>query len=164
MKKNISAVLLTLACFSALSAAAFADGPIGRAIDGIGRAGRDIADGAGDAVSDVVDGADDAMSDAAGGDTSGDDTTGSDTTGSDTTSGADSDASDTSDTTSSDDSAVSSDPESSESDAASVDSNSGAVGGITATNPGTGVTYGLTAGAAVLAAVGVVAAVARKDK
>lgn len=160
MKKNISAALLSLACFSAASAAAFADGPVGRAINGVGRAGEDIVDGAGDAVSDVVDGV---TGDGADDDTASDDTAldpgGSDEPADDPSAPADSDS-------------VSSEPVSSEpvssdtsadSPAASIE-NSGAVGGINTSNPGTGVTYGLTAGAAVLAAVGVVAASARKRK
>lgn len=148
MKKNISSALLTLACFSALSAAAFADGPIGGALNGIGRAGEDIADGAGDAIS----GAGDAVSDVVDGVTGGD----SDSAGSDTDSDAPAGDS-ASDAVSSDESSeISSEPTSSE---------SGIVGGITDVNPPAGVTYGLTAGAAVLAALGVVvAAAARKDK
>lgn len=150
MKKNISSALLTLACFSALSAAAFADGPIGGALNGIGRAGEDIADGAGDAIS----GAGDAVSDVVDGVTGGD--SDSDSAGSDTDSDAPAGDS-ASDAVSSDESSeISSEPTSSE---------SGIVGGITDVNPPAGVTYGLTAGAAVLAALGVVvAAAARKDK
>lgn len=154
MKKNISAALLTLACFSALSAAAFADGPVGRAMNGIGRAGEDIADGVGDAVS----GAGDAVSDVVGGVTGDDSDTASDPLTSDEPVGDNSDvvSDDLSDAASSDVSDISSDPE---------PSNSGIVGGITDVNPPAGVSYGLTAGAAVLAALGVVvAASARKDK
>lgn len=177
MKKNISAALLSLACFSAVSAAAFADGPVGRAINGIGRAGEDIVDGAGNAVDDIVDGVtgDGTDDDTAGDDITGDGATGDDTTGDNTTGddnadnvpgGSDTPAND-SDNPADDSSDItdSSDPSDSivESPAASID-NSGAVGGINATNPGTGVAYGLTAAAAVLAAVGVVAASARKTK
>lgn len=171
MKKNISAALITLACFSAISAAAFADGPVGRAMDGIGRAGRDIADGAGDAVDDVIDGVtgdDDTGDDITGDDNTGDDTTGDDITGDDTT-GDDTTGDDTTgdpaDTPAGDDDGDSaSDPVSSEESPAASIEDSGAVGGINANNPGTGVTYGLTAAAAVLAAVGVAVASARKDK
>lgn len=155
MKKNISAALLTAACFSALSAAAFADGPIGRAINGIGRAGEDIADGAGDAVSDITDGVTGDGSDTTDSGTVSDEPAGdnSDTVSDDTSGEVSSDVSDVSSDVSSD---ISSDPESSE---------SGIVGGITDVNPPAGVSYGLTAGAAVLAALGVVvAAAARKDK
>lgn len=155
MKKNISAALLTAACFSALSAAAFADGPIGRAINGIGRAGEDIADGAGDAVSDITDGVTGDGSDTTDSDVVSDEPAGdnSDTISDDTSDEVSSDVSDVSSDVSSD---ISSDPESSE---------SGIVGGITDVNPPAGVSYGLTAGAAVLAALGVVvAAAARKDK
>lgn len=151
MKKNISAALLTAACFSALSAAAFADGPIGRAINGIGRAGEDIADGAGDAVSDITDGVTGDGSDTTDSDIVSDEPAGdnSDMISDDTSDEVSSDVSDVS-------SDISSDPESSE---------SGIVGGITDVNPPAGVSYGLTAGAAVLAALGVVvAAAARKDK
>ena len=45
-----------------------------------------------------------------------------------------------------------------------VSDNSGVVGGISVNNPTTGVTYGLTAGAAVLAAVGIAVTAVRKDK
>lgn len=155
MKKNISAALLTAACFSALSAAAFADGPIGRAINGIGRAGEDIADGAGDAVSDITDGVTGDGSDTTDSDIVSDEPAGdnSDMISDDTSDEVSSDVSDVSSDVSSD---ISSDPESSE---------SGIVGGITDVNPPAGVSYGLTAGAAVLAALGVVvAAAARKDK
>lgn len=155
MKKNISAALLTAACFSALSAAAFADGPIGRAINGIGRAGEDIADGAGDAVSDITDGVTGDGSDTTDSGTVSDEPAGdnSDTVSDDTSDEVSSDVSDVSSDVSSD---ISFDPESSE---------SGIVGGITDVNPPAGVSYGLTAGAAVLAALGVVvAAAARKDK
>lgn len=155
MKKNISAALLTAACFSALSAAAFADGPIGRAINGIGRAGEDIADGAGDAVSDITDGVTGDGSDTTDSGTVSDEPAGdnSDTVSDDTSGEVSSNVSDVSSDVSSD---ISSDPESSE---------SGIVGGITDVNPPAGVSYGLTAGAAVLAALGVVvAAAARKDK
>ncbi len=152
MKKNISAALLTLACFSALSAAAFADGPIGRTINGIGRAGEDIADGVGDAI----DGAGDAVSDVVDGVTGDNDNTDdsvADPGARDDPVGADS--SDVSDDTSSD---ITSDEVSSE------ESASGTVGDINAANPPMGVSYGLTAGAAVLAALGVVVSAARKDK
>lgn len=159
MKKNISAALLTAACFSALSAAAFADGPIGRAINGIGRAGEDIADGAGDAVSDITDGVTGDGSDTTDSGTVSDEPAGdnSDMISDDTSDEVSSDVSDVSSDVSSDISSdISSDPESSE---------SGIVGGITDVNPPAGVSYGLTAGAAVLAALGVVvAAAARKDK
>lgn len=154
MKKNISVALLTLACFSALSAAAFADGPIGRTINGIGRAGEDIADGVGDAI----DGAGDAVSDVVDGVT-GDNNDNTDDSvvdpgATDDPVGADS-SDDVSDDTSSD---ITSDEVSSE------ESASGTVGGINAANPPMGVSYGLTAGAAVLAALGVVVSAARKDK
>lgn len=155
MKKNISAALLTAACFSALSAAAFADGPIGNAINGIGRAGEDIADGAGDAVSDITDGV-----------TGGDSGAASDPVNSDDPVGSDSGAvsGDMSDDVSSDASDISSDV-SSDASSEPTSSESGVVGGITDVNPPAGVSYGLTAGAAVLAALGVVvAAAARKDK
>lgn len=152
MKKNISVALLTLACFSALSAAAFADGPIGRTINGIGRAGEDIADGVGDAI----DGAGDAVSDVVDGVTGdGDNTDDSAADPGATDEPVGSDSSDVSDDTSSD---ITSDEESSE------DPASGTVGGISAANPPMGVSYGLTAGAAVLAALGVVVSAARKDK
>lgn len=152
MKKNISVALLTLACFSALSAAAFADGPIGRTINGIGRAGEDIADGVGDAI----DGAGDAVSDVVDGVTGDNNNTDDsvvDPGATDDPVGADS--SDVSVDTSSD---ITSDEVSSE------ESASGTVGGINAANPPMGVSYGLTAGAAVLAALGVVVSAARKDK
>lgn len=158
MKKNISAALLTAACFSALSAAAFADGPIGGAINGIGRAGEDIADGAGDAVSDIADGVTGDDSDTADSDNDTLDPGGSDsdTTPDDSSVVVPDDSSDTVSDDSIDTSDTSSDSESSE---------SGIVGGITDVNPPAGVSYGLTAGAAVLAALGVVvAASARKDK
>lgn len=153
MKKNISAALLTLACFSALSAAAFADGPIGRTINGIGRAGEDIADGVGDAI----DGAGDAVSDVVDGVTgdNNDNTDNSVADPGDTDDPVGADSSDVSVDTSSD---ITSDEVSSE------DSANGTVGGINAANPPMGVSYGLTAGAAVLAALGVVVSAARKDK
>lgn len=172
MKKNISAALLSIACFSAVSAAAFADGPVANAINGIGLAGEDIVNGAGDAVTDIVDGVTGAASDIEGGvmGIAEDDGT-LDPGGSDgpADSDVDGDASgdDESDIPSADNSDVigdeiSGDASDDSSDPASEES--GSVGGVNAANPGTGVPYGLTAAAAVLAAVGVVAASSRKNK
>ena len=139
MKKNISAGLLALAGFMAISSAAFADGPIGGAVNGVVRAGEDIVNGAGDAVSDVV-----------GGVTSGvDDITGDNDN---TVVPGDTDRPAVSDSVTSDVSRE------------TVSDHSGVVGGISVNNPTTGVTYGLTAGAAVLAAVGIAVTAVRKDK
>ena len=167
MKKNISAALLSLACFSAVAAAAFADGPVAGAINGIERAGEEIVDGAGNAINGAVKGISGAADDIMGLDLDdGDALTpgGSDDPGDDN---SDPTTSGDSDVTSDNSSDTTSEPESSDTSDTSSDAssdNSGAVGGINAANPGTGVTYGLTAGAAVLAAIGVVAATSRKNK
>ena len=146
MKKNISAVLLALSGLMAISSTAFADGPVGRTVNGVVRAGEDIVDGAGDAVSDVV-----------GGVTSGVD----EITGDNDSTLAPGDT----DTPADNDSTINSEisTPTSESGAVSIN-NSGALGGISVNNPTTGVTYGLTAGAAVLAAIGIAVTAVRKDK
>ncbi len=156
MKKNISAILTAAAAFMAVSAAAVADGPVGRAVNGAVRAGEDIVDGAGDAVGDVADGITDGVDDITGVD---DDTTlDPGDTGDDITL----DPGDTGDdNVTSPDSEPSSVPSVNES---SSSVNSGAVGGVNVNNPGTGVSYGLTAAAAVLAAAGIAVSAARKTK
>lgn len=161
MFKKIS-VAAALACCAALSPAAYADGPIGGAIDGVARAGEDIADGAMDAGRDILNGftardtdgagtGDAVPGDPANGTTGG--TTGGTANG--TTGGT------TSDTTSGTTSGTTSDTTSGTSgDLASGSNSSTAAAG----NPNTGVSMGYVASAAVLAAMGVVVtAVKRRD-
>lgn len=166
--KNISAALLSLACFSAVSAAAFADGPVAGAINGIGRAGEDIVDGAEDLINGVVNG----VTAAPGADDEGDGMTDPDgTLGTEdgVTSDVESDpATDDGDApageTSDGDGLDSGNSDEPASDAIS-DTNSGNVAGSAgASNPGTGVTYGFTTVAAVLAAAGVAAATSRRKR
>lgn len=143
MNKKISAALLTLACFSALTVSAYADGPIGNAINGIGRAGEDIANGVGRAVDDTAEGIMGITRE----------TSGESTTTSDDTTTSDNDTS----------SGTGSTVTPGDTDGSGA-TGSGTVGGIADANPPMGVTYGLTAGTAVLAALGVVVSAVRKDK
>ncbi len=134
MFKKLS-VAAALAGLAALSPAAYASA-IGGAVEGVVDAGRDVADGVLDAGEDIVDGV-----------TGGNNNTTSGSTGG-TTSG-----------TTSGDSSSSGDAASSEETASGSNSTENAAG-----NPGTGISLGYVASAAVLAAMGVVVtAVRRKD-
>lgn len=150
MFKKISGLCASAVCLLGLCTTAFADGPVGRAIDGAVDAGEDIADGIFNAGEDIVDGVT-GESGSAGGDENGDIsdiTTPDDATSSgSTTSDPDAAASDTDSTTSGDN--------------AIGDTSSGVISGVeesgaTGGNPGTGdVTMGYAAFSAVLAAMGV---------
>lgn len=166
MKKNISAALLSVVCFSAVSAAAFADGPVAGAINGIGRAGEDIADGAGNLINGIVNGVTAAPGVDEDGDSDPDDSVTSDgDVTSDVESGDNTDSEnnaasgDTSDDVPASESSDVLDPGVSDSPASDSDVNSAG-----ASNPGTGVGYGFTAAAAVLAAAGVAAGSARRKR
>ncbi|MDE7229171.1 MAG: hypothetical protein K2N56_01710 [Oscillospiraceae bacterium] len=165
MFKKIS-VAAALACCAALSHAAYADGPIGGAIDGVARAGEDIADGAMDAGRDILNGftardtdgagtGDAVPGDPANGTTGG--TTGGTANG--TTGGT------TSDTTSGTTNGTTSGTTNGTSGTTSGELASGSNSSTAAAgNPNTGVSMGYVASAAVLAAMGVVVtAVKRRD-
>lgn len=172
MKKNISAALLSIVCFSAVSAAAFADGPVAGAINGIGRAGEDIVDGAGDAINGIVNGVAGAAGEVEDGLTPGGSDEPTDGDGDEDPTGGDegdTPAGNEGDTPAGDENSAgingneAGDSESGDDSSDDSEGNGSMIGG-NAANPGTGVTYGLSAAAAVLAAVGVVAASARKSK
>ncbi len=146
MIKKLS-LAAAIACFAALSPAAYAQGiggAIGDATNGVINAGEDIVDGTMDAGRDIVNGL-----------------TGDDDTNSDTDNDTDNDSGSVSDDTSST-------PDSSSSDSASDDNSSDDLVSDSdniqngAGNPITGISMGYVASAAVLSAMGVVVTAIRK--
>ncbi len=153
MLKKISGLCASAACLLGLCTTAFADGPIGNAVNGAVNAGEDIADGIFNAGNDLVDGiTGSGRTGSADGDENsdvGDLTTPDDNTASDDNTGSDTDTSGDPDTENSGSNAIGDD-----SDSSISATESGA--GSTGENPGTGnVVMGYAAISAVLAAMGV---------
>lgn len=139
MIKNISTAIASAACFAALTAtASAATNPIGRAADGALNAGEDIINGVANAGDDIVNGI-----------------TGGRTNGTDNTNGANNG------TTSNP--AVSDIPD--VSDITDTSDISGTTSDVNANqSPATGVSFGLTAAAAMLGALGVVVTANRRGE
>lgn len=157
MFKKIS-VAAALLCCAAISPAAYADGPVGGAINGVARAGEDIADGAMDAGRDILEGftGDDTNPGAGLGSTDNNGTT-TDNANGDINNGTTGDTSNT--TTGNGTTSDTTSGNTSEELASGSNSSTAAAG-----NPNTGISMGYVASAAVLAAMGVVVtAVKRRD-